>query len=448
MVFVERGVEGDLPRSAEIFLLAEPGELVLFDLARLTDRLIWRRAVVTRLRILDQEEARYSERVVADAQGRVERVERRYAPAARSARRVLLTTRRAIARTWMQAASRRGAWVDIRRRLAWSRLDHLTLAGGCFGEGDAEQERRFVSRLVADWKRPDQSLDGLVQPAEGVWGLAGLRLPGDAIVVGPVWIGRGGIEPGSCLVGPAWTPDAGAAGGGAAAARARIRALEEIELLETPRTRGRVAGWNRGYAFAKRAFDIAVSLTALTAGAPIFAAVALWVLLAEGRPVFYGHVRQTRGGRPFRCWKFRTMCRDAEKLRDAYADQDICDGPQVFIRHDPRITRVGHVLRRFQIDEAPQFLNVLLGQMSVVGPRPSPEDENQYCPAWRELRLSVRPGITGLWQLHRTRAPGRDFQEWIRYDIEYVRRAGFGLDLAICFRTAWALLAGRRASCS
>jgi lipopolysaccharide/colanic/teichoic acid biosynthesis glycosyltransferase len=247
-------------------------------------------------------------------------------------------------------------------------------------------------------------------------------------------------------VGPAWTPDAAAAP--EALAGVALRPFEEIEVIQTPRTRRALAGWSPAYAFSKRAFDLVVSLFMLTVGLPLFAAVALAILIADGRPIFYGHVRQTRGGRPFRCWKFRTMCRDAEKLKDLYLDRDVCDGPQVFIRHDPRITNVGHVLRRFQIDEAPQFLNVLLGQMSIVGPRPSPDEENQYCPAWRELRLSMRPGITGLWQLRRTRAPGHDFQEWIRYDIEYARRASFWFDLAICLRTAWVLLAGRRTTCA
>jgi lipopolysaccharide/colanic/teichoic acid biosynthesis glycosyltransferase len=93
------------------------------------------------------------------------------------------------------------------------------------------------------------------------------------------------------------------------------------------------------------------------------------------------------------------------------------------------------VLRRLQLDEIPQFLNVLVGDMSVVGPRPSPYSENQYCPGWREARLSVRPGMTGLWQIRRTRADGADFQEWIRYDIEYVERATFRMDLYIIAKT-------------
>jgi lipopolysaccharide/colanic/teichoic acid biosynthesis glycosyltransferase len=96
---------------------------------------------------------------------------------------------------------------------------------------------------------------------------------------------------------------------------------------------------------------------------------------------------------------------------------------------------VGRFLRETYLDEIPQFFNVLCGQMSVVGPRPSPEVENTLCPSWRDARLSVRPGITGLWQVHRTREPQRDFQEWILYDTRYVRDFSFGLDLWICWRT-------------
>ena len=96
---------------------------------------------------------------------------------------------------------------------------------------------------------------------------------------------------------------------------------------------------------------------------------------------------------------------------------------------------MGKWMRRFNIDELPQFLNVLVGHMSVVGPRPSPHSENQYCPAWRETRLSTRPGITGLWQVLRSRREGLDFQEWIRYDIQYVETMSWRLDLWLIWRT-------------
>jgi lipopolysaccharide/colanic/teichoic acid biosynthesis glycosyltransferase len=103
---------------------------------------------------------------------------------------------------------------------------------------------------------------------------------------------------------------------------------------------------------------------------------------------------------------------------------------------DPRISVIGRFLRDTYIDELPQFFNVLIGQMSVVGPRPSPEAENTLCPSWRDARLSVRPGVTGLWQICRTREPMRDFQEWIHYDTRYVRNLSLKLDLWICWLTA------------
>jgi lipopolysaccharide/colanic/teichoic acid biosynthesis glycosyltransferase len=169
----------------------------------------------------------------------------------------------------------------------------------------------------------------------------------------------------------------------------------------------------------------------------LFIPVSLAVVISSGFPIFFGHERQSKGGRNFKCWKFRTMMRDAESMVLDLQDENIADGPQVFIKNDPRITRIGRILRRFHIDELPQFWNVLVGDMSLVGPRPSPENENQFCPAWRESRLSIRPGITGLWQVERTRQPGLDFQEWIKYDIEYVNRANLVLDLKIIVKTVF-----------
>ncbi len=163
--------------------------------------------------------------------------------------------------------------------------------------------------------------------------------------------------------------------------------------------------------------------------------IALAILIEDGWPVFFAHRRETLGGREFPCLKFRSMRKDAEKIKAEIAAQNVSDGPQFFVRNDPRSTRVGRILRATQLDEIPQFLNVLAGDMSIVGPRPSPRSENQFCPAWREARLSVRPGVTGLWQIRRTRAEGLDFQEWIRYDLEYVERMSWRLDLWILWKT-------------
>jgi lipopolysaccharide/colanic/teichoic acid biosynthesis glycosyltransferase len=136
------------------------------------------------------------------------------------------------------------------------------------------------------------------------------------------------------------------------------------------------------------------------------------------------------------------MRKDAEKIKEKLAKQNQADGPQFFMENDPRLTRIGAFIRKTNLDELPQFFNVLAGHMSVVGPRPSPRRENQFCPAWREARLSVRPGITGLWQVNRTRIRGADFQEWIKYDIEYVENQGWLLDLRIIWKTILVFLRG------
>jgi lipopolysaccharide/colanic/teichoic acid biosynthesis glycosyltransferase len=172
----------------------------------------------------------------------------------------------------------------------------------------------------------------------------------------------------------------------------------------------------------------------------IFAAT--W--LEDGQPFFYGQRRETRGGREFSCWKFRSMRKDADAIKARLQAQNQADGPQFFMKQDPRLTRVGRILRKYNIDELPQLWNVLTGDMSLVGPRPSPRKENQFCPPWREARLSVRPGLTGLWQVKRTRRRGLDFQEWIKFDLEYVKRAGWRLDLWILVETARVLIMGSR----
>jgi hypothetical protein len=129
---------------------------------------------------------------------------------------------------------------------------------------------------------------------------------------------------------------------------------------------------------------------------------------------------------------------------DAHAIQhqlqkDGIDGPHFKLDSDPRVTRLGHWLRRLNVDELPQLYNVLRGRMSLVGPRPSPFRENQVCVPWREARLSVRPGMTGLWQICRQDRRGGDFHQWIEYDLLYVRHIGFLLDLKILLATVLTL---------
>ena len=186
----------------------------------------------------------------------------------------------------------------------------------------------------------------------------------------------------------------------------------------------------------KRIADCFLAIIVLSLFAPIIPFIALAIKLTSPGPVFFKHKRQGRYGKTFNCLKFRTMKPGADKMQDKLRFISQVDGPQFKMDDDPRISAVGRFLRETYLDEIPQFINVLLGQMSVVGPRPSPESENTLCPFWRDARLSVRPGITGLWQIFRTRQPMKDFQEWIHYDTEYVRNLSLRMDLWICWQTA------------
>ena len=169
---------------------------------------------------------------------------------------------------------------------------------------------------------------------------------------------------------------------------------------------------------------------------PIILIIALVIKLSSAGPIFFKDKRQGLHGKIFNCLKFRTMVVGADKIQDRMRVLNQVDGPQFRVENDPRVGTVGRFLRDTYIDEIPQFVNVLLGQMSVVGPRPSPESENTLCPFWHDARLSVRPGITGLWQVCRTRQPMKDFQEWIYYDTKYVRNLSLKMDLWIFWQTA------------
>ncbi len=185
----------------------------------------------------------------------------------------------------------------------------------------------------------------------------------------------------------------------------------------------------------KRIADFFAALIVLILFAPVMPFIALAIKMSSPGKVFYKDRRQGLHGKEFNCLKFRTMTVGANKIQEKLRIISEVDGPQFKMEDDPRLNAVGNFLRETYIDEIPQFFNVLLGQMSVIGPRPSPESENTLCPFWRDARLSVRPGITGLWQVCRTRQPMKDFQEWIYYDTRYVRDLSLKMDLWICWKT-------------
>lgn len=189
------------------------------------------------------------------------------------------------------------------------------------------------------------------------------------------------------------------------------------------------------YPVVKTAIDRIAAGLGLIVISPLLLVVAALIKLDSRGPIFYAELRETIGGRLFRCWKFRTMRVGADAEQRELAAKNQMDGPQFKIHGDPRITRLGRWLRKVSIDELPQLFNVLIGDMSLVGPRPSPFRENQICVPWRQARLSVRAGITGLWQVCREDRRNGDFHQWINYDVMYVRHLSFMVDLRILIAT-------------
>lgn len=285
----------------------------------------------------------------------------------------------------------------------------------------------------------------------------GVEIGADAVVVGPAVIGRsshvsagavvrrGLIAPASIIVSNPHVPHPSATEIRALRRKSAshdrsIRLQTVLEGSRGPRLGGFTYWW---YNVTKRVIDLIGALVFLTFTLPVYPLIALAIKLnSPGGPVFYGHPRQGRGGRNFKCWKFRTMVPNADEIKKDLMSRNEVDGPQFKMKDDPRIFFVGRILRRLNFDEWPQAWNVLFGSMSLVGPRPSPEKENQMCPAWREARLSVRPGITGLWQVCRRREGETDFQEWIYYDVQYVKHQSIRQDLWILLRTVRVALKG------
>ncbi len=189
---------------------------------------------------------------------------------------------------------------------------------------------------------------------------------------------------------------------------------------------------------AKRLFDVVVAGVLLLVLAPVFAAVALAIRLTSSGPVLFRQVRSGQHGRPFRIYKFRTMCVDAEQQRVALAERNEVDGPIFKMSQDPRVTRVGHWLRQTSLDELPQLLNVLRGEMSLVGPRPFPVEESAKISGWAAARFSVPPGMTGLWQVSGRNALSYDD---LRH-LDYVYAASWSLlwDLRILLQTPVSVL--------
>ncbi|MFP2898585.1 exopolysaccharide biosynthesis polyisoprenyl-phosphate hexose-1-phosphate transferase EpsZ [Corallococcus sp. 4LFB] len=194
----------------------------------------------------------------------------------------------------------------------------------------------------------------------------------------------------------------------------------------------------------KRLFDIAVSAVALWALLPLFAVVAAAIKLTSRGPIFFKQLRTGQHGKPFYMMKFRSMVVNAEELKERLAAQNEQTGPVFKMKNDPRITGIGRFIRKFSIDELPQFLNVLRGEMSIVGPRPPVPSEVAKYETWQRRRLSVRPGLTCIWQVS-----GRNqisFEQWMYLDMQYIDHWSLTGDLRLLLQTVPVVITGRGAS--
>ncbi len=194
--------------------------------------------------------------------------------------------------------------------------------------------------------------------------------------------------------------------------------------------------------FLKRAMDIIGSIVGLIITFIAFIVFAPIIKATSPGPIFYKSVRIGKNGRRFKFYKFRSMYVDADKRKQELMEKNEMDGNMFKMENDPRITPVGHVMRKYSIDELPQFFNVLKGDMSLVGTRPPTEDEYEMYKYHHKARLAFRPGLTGMWQIS-GRSDITDFEEVVKYDTEYIANWSLGLDIKILFKTVAVVLSGK-----
>jgi exopolysaccharide biosynthesis polyprenyl glycosylphosphotransferase len=192
----------------------------------------------------------------------------------------------------------------------------------------------------------------------------------------------------------------------------------------------------------KRLIDIVGALVGLVITAVITPFVAVAIKADSMGPVFFSQTRIGKNGRRFKIWKFRSMYVDAEERKKELESQNEVKGLMFKMENDPRITKVGHFIRRTSIDETPQFLNILVGDMSLVGTRPPTEGEFEQYNGYYRRRMSITPGLTGMWQVS-GRSDIQDFDEIVKLDLEYIDNWSIGLDIKILFKTVWAVIGGR-----
>jgi len=447
---VRQGEGGEeLSEKAQLFLLTEERVLAAIDSTKGFETLYWSSPDLVYVRLRERRDRGYKERVITDEADRFVRFERVYDRARPRLTRAAFTPSAEIARAWQMASDGPEGWRTLRRLVARNQRATMIADGSTYDRASGADLARLVKDLARIWSGNGEDGPGTVIPrareiAPGVWADSTVELPAGAKCVGPAWVGAGRqLDAKNTLIGPAVLWDEAGARPVASPVLFPNKVLVDLPSFHRP-TAAMTRRAKRVHAVLKRSFDIVFSLIAIILTLPLYPFILLAIWLEDRAPIFFAHRRETRGGKEFPCLKFRSMYRDAEKMKQRLQEkgENQADGPQFFMENDVRVTKVGRFLRKTRLDELPQFFNVLMGHMSVVGPRPSPFKENQFCPAWREARLSVRPGITGLWQVNRTRIVGQDFQEWIKFDIEYVENESFSLDMLIILRTGLSFVGG------
>lgn len=202
----------------------------------------------------------------------------------------------------------------------------------------------------------------------------------------------------------------------------------------------------RGFSFyevIKRVIDVVCSFVGVLVLSPLFIIIAIIIKFTSKGPVFFSQKRVGRDGKEFKMYKFRSMVVNAEELKEKLVAQNEMSGPMFKMKDDPRVTRVGKFIRKTSIDELPQLFNVLKGDMSLVGPRPSLPKEVAQFEDWMYRRLEVKPGLTCYWQVS-----GRnniDFEDWMKLDIKYVDERNLWIDIRLIFKTVGVLFGDKNA---
>lgn len=411
---------------------------------------------------------RTKELVQADDDGRVRRIQRYFEPVTWPFPSGVLASLVPVACAQMVMPLTLTSLEELRLQLSANGMPNqdVPFHGDCFDLNDeagvlALSERRVsaLSALRELGKVRGQS-SSLLAP--------GATVHATARLVGPVVVREGAeIGAGALVVGPTTIGDGARVGADAVVAQCLV--LSGAVIAPASTVRHRIVSGDSSHASAlggqrrhtapnlvaapepvrrlaipqfvavKAVFEPLIAFVALILLSPLMLVIALLVKLTSTGPIFYGDSREGKDARAFKCWKFRSMLTNADDMQRALAAHQQMDGPQFKMDRDPRVTNIGAILRRLNVDELPQLWNVLCGDMSFVGPRPSPFRENQICIPWRNGRLSVRPGITGLWQVCRRDRDKGDFHQWIHYDLLYVRNVSFRLDIMIFFATIFTL---------